>query len=58
LPPVSPLDSIPIVPFTTLFGDDMVRDLGEMSEEQVESLVGTLTRRNEGNTKVLRVDDL
>jgi hypothetical protein len=36
----------------------MVRDLGEMSEEQVESLVGTLTRRNEGNTKVLRVDDL
>jgi len=29
-----------------------------MSEEQVKSLVGTLTRRNEGDTKVLRVDDL
>jgi hypothetical protein len=36
----------------------MVRDLGQMPEEQMESLVGALTRRDKGDTKVVWVDHL
>jgi len=50
--------NVPIVPFTTLFGNNMVRDLREMPEEQMESLMGALTRRDKGDTKVLWVDHL
>jgi hypothetical protein len=48
---------VTIVPFPNFFREDMVRELGEVTEEEMESLVSPLARGDKDCAQVLGVDD-
>lgn len=49
--------AVTIIPLPYFFCQNMVGELRKVAEEKMESLVGTLARRNEDCAQVLGVDD-
>ena len=46
-----------VIPFAHVFGEDILRLLGEVISQEIESLFCSLTRRHKCDAKVLGVED-
>jgi hypothetical protein len=49
--------AVTVIPFPHFFSQNMIRNLGKVAEEKMESLMGTLARRDDDRAQVLGVND-